>query len=82
MEVLLANEEKYVRRIAEARLSEGAVDVKLIRTLVTVQFLAGAQTARDGRAAVRAAVDAHHRGYGNTAPPDAAPAGSPRSTTS
>lgn len=71
MEVLLANEEEYVQRIAEARLPEGTVDAKLIRTLVTAQFLAGAHTARDGRAAVRAAFDAHHRGYGITAPPDA-----------
>ncbi|CAL9675524.1 S1 family peptidase [Streptomyces sp. enrichment culture] len=71
MEVLLANEEEYVRRIAEARLPQGTIDAKLIRTLVTAQFLAGARTARDGRAAVRAAFDAHHRGYGATAPPDA-----------
>ncbi|MGA4966970.1 hypothetical protein [Streptomyces pseudogriseolus] len=71
MEVLLANEEEYVRRIAEARLPEATVDAKLIHTLVTAQFLAGAHTARDGRAAVRAAFDAHHRGYGITAPPDA-----------
>ncbi|MFH8738008.1 trypsin-like peptidase domain-containing protein [Streptomyces sp. NPDC017964] len=71
MEVLLANEVEYVRRVAEARLPEGAVDDKLIRTLVTAQFLAGAHTARDGRAAVRAGFDVHHRGYGITAPPDA-----------
>ncbi|MFE2498814.1 hypothetical protein [Streptomyces scopuliridis] len=71
MEVLLANEEDYVRRIAETRLPEGTVDAKLIRTLVTAQFLAGARTARDGRAAVRAGFDVHHRGYGITAPPDA-----------
>ncbi|MET8538262.1 hypothetical protein ABZV67_42845 [Streptomyces sp. NPDC005065] len=71
MEVLLANEVEYVRRVAEARLPEGTVDDKLIRTLVTAQFLAGARTARDGRAAVRAGFDVHHRGYGITAPPDA-----------
>ncbi|WP_329448285.1 hypothetical protein OG906_34810 (plasmid) [Streptomyces sp. NBC_01426] len=71
MEVLLANEEEYVRRVAEARLPEAAVDDKLMRTLITVQFLAGARTARDGRAAVRAGFDVHHRGYGTTAPPDA-----------
>ncbi|WP_331730250.1 serine protease [Streptomyces sp. NBC_00073] len=71
MEVLLANEVEYVRRVAEARLPEGTVDDKLLRTLVTAQFLAGARTAQDGRAAVRAGFDIHHRGYGITAPPDA-----------
>ncbi|MFI0219906.1 trypsin-like peptidase domain-containing protein [Streptomyces lydicus] len=70
MEVLLANEVEYVRRIAAARLPEGTVDDKLLRTLVTAQFLAGARTAQDGRAAVRAGFDVHHRGYGITAPPD------------
>ncbi|MFD0381420.1 hypothetical protein ACFQ2B_00305 [Streptomyces stramineus] len=70
MEVLLANEVEYVRRVAEARLP-GTVDDQLLRTLVTAQFLAGARTARDGRAAVRAGFDVHHRGYGITAPPDA-----------
>ncbi|MER5201241.1 trypsin-like peptidase domain-containing protein [Streptomyces sp. NPDC002755] len=71
MEVLLANEVEYVRRVAEARLPEGTVDDTLLRTLVTAQFLAGARTAQDGRAAVRAGFDVHHRGYGITAPPDA-----------
>lgn len=71
MEVLLANEVEYVRRVAEARLPDGTVDDKLLRTLVTAQFLAGARTAQDGRAAVRAGFDVHHRGYGITAPPDA-----------
>ncbi|MEU0630640.1 serine protease [Streptomyces sp. NPDC005989] len=71
MEVLLANEVEYVRRVAEARLPEGTIDDKLLRTLVTAQFLAGARTARDGQAAVRACFDVHHRGYGVTAPPDA-----------
>ncbi|WP_055606702.1 trypsin-like peptidase domain-containing protein [Streptomyces prasinus] len=71
MEVLLANEVEYVRRVAEARLPEGTVDDELLRTLVTAQFLAGARTAQEGRAAVRAGFDAHHRGYGITAPPDA-----------
>lgn len=71
MDVLLANEVEYVRRVAEARLPEGTVDDKLIRSLVTAQFLAGARTAHDGRAVVRASFDVHHRGYGVTAPPDA-----------
>lgn len=71
MEVLLANEVEYVRRVAEARLPEGIADDKLLRSLVTAQFLAGARTAQDGRAAVRAGFDVHHRGYGITAPPDA-----------
>ncbi|KIF72768.1 hypothetical protein QR77_41600 [Streptomyces sp. 150FB] len=71
MEVLLANEVEYVRRVAEARLPEGTADDKLLRTLVAAQFLAGAHTARAGRAAVRAGFDVHHRGYGITAPPDA-----------
>ncbi|QXE38068.1 serine protease [Streptomyces sp. GMY02] len=72
MEVLLANEENYLRRIAEARMNTGAVDTKLIRTLVTAQFLTGAQTVQQGRATVQAGFDVHHRGYGPTAPPDAA----------
>ncbi|MFJ9181360.1 serine protease [Streptomyces sp. NPDC102360] len=71
MEVLLANEVEYVRRVAESRLPAGTVDDKLLRTLVTAQFLAGARTAQEGRAAVRAGYDVHHRGYGITAPPDA-----------
>ncbi|MFI1869500.1 hypothetical protein [Streptomyces jumonjinensis] len=71
MEVLLANEVEYVRGVAESRLPEGTVDDKLLRTLVTAQFLAGARTAQDGRAAVRAGFDVHHRGYGITAPADA-----------
>lgn len=71
MEVLLANEVEYVRRIAEARLPEGIIDDELLRTLVAAQFLAGARTAQQGRAAVRAGYDAHHSGYGITAPPDA-----------
>ncbi|MFD3488756.1 trypsin-like peptidase domain-containing protein [Streptomyces sp. NPDC058665] len=71
MEVLLANEVEYVRRVAEARLPGGTVDDTLLRTLVTAQFLAGARTAQDGRAAVRAGFDIHHRGYGITTPPDA-----------
>ncbi|GAA2674312.1 hypothetical protein [Streptomyces lunalinharesii] len=58
-------------RDSPSRLPEGTVDDKLIRTLVTAQFLAGARTAQDGRAAVRAGFDVHHRGYGVTAPPDA-----------
>ncbi|MER5615167.1 hypothetical protein [Streptomyces sp. NPDC002215] len=70
MEVLLANEVEYVRRVAEARLTEGAIDDKLLRTLVTAQFLADARTAQDGQGAVRAGFDVHHRGYGITAPPD------------
>ncbi|MGW1765132.1 S1 family peptidase [Streptomyces sp. NPDC002073] len=71
MDVLLANEVEYVRRVAEARLPEGTCDDALLRSLVTAQFLAGARTAQDGRAAVRAGFDIHHRGYGITAPPDA-----------
>ncbi|WP_177239623.1 hypothetical protein [Streptomyces monashensis] len=70
MEVLLANEENYLRRIAEARLGTGAVDMKLLHTLVSAQLLAGATTARDGKAAIRAGFDVHHHGYGATAPPD------------
>ncbi|MEV7595640.1 hypothetical protein AB0O42_35805, partial [Streptomyces sp. NPDC089922] len=70
MDVLLAHEENYVRKIAEARLPHGAVDTKLIRSLITAQFLAGAATARDGQAVIRAGYDAHHSGYGPAAPPD------------
>ncbi|MFE7112233.1 hypothetical protein ACFU98_41835 [Streptomyces sp. NPDC057575] len=50
MEVLLANEVEYVRRVAEAGLREDPVDDKLLRTLVTVQFPAGAHVAQDGQA--------------------------------
>ncbi|WP_328548743.1 hypothetical protein [Streptomyces platensis] len=50
---------------------EGTVDDKLIRTLVATQFLAGTRTDQDGRAAVRASFDVHHRGYGITSPPAA-----------
>lgn len=71
MEVLLANEVEYVRRVAEARLPAGTADDKLLRSLITAQFLAGARTAQEGRAAIRAGFDTHHRGYGATAPPDA-----------
>lgn len=70
MDVVLAHEENYVRKIAESRLPEGAVDTKLIRSLITAQFLAGARTARDGQAVVRAGFDAHHSGYGPAAAPD------------
>lgn len=70
MDVLLAHEENYVRKIAEARLPQGAVDTKLIRSLITAQFLAGAATVRDGQAVIRAGYDAHHSGYGPSAPPD------------
>ncbi|MER7812954.1 serine protease [Streptomyces sp900116325] len=70
MEVLLANEENYLRRIAAAHLPHGTVDDKLIRTLVTSQFLAGARTASEGARAVRVAFDIHHHSYGATAAPD------------
>lgn len=64
MEVLLANEEHYLRRLAEARLPQGQIDVKLIRTLVAAQSLAGAQTINEGAAAIRAGVAAHLHHYG------------------
>ncbi|MEU9098824.1 hypothetical protein [Streptomyces sp. NPDC048361] len=70
LDVLLAHEENYVRKISEARLPQGAVDTKLIRSLITAQFLAGAATARDGQAVIRAGYDAHHSGYGPSAAPD------------
>ncbi|WP_217213714.1 hypothetical protein [Streptomyces sp. AC550_RSS872] len=46
------------------------MNTKLIRSLITAQFLAGAATARDGQAVIRAGYDAHHSGYGPSAPPD------------
>ncbi|MFB7287792.1 S1 family peptidase [Actinacidiphila glaucinigra] len=64
MEVLLANEENYLRRLAEAHLPQGQVDAKLIRTLVAAQSLAGAQTVDEGAAAIRAGVAAHLHHYG------------------
>lgn len=69
MEVLLGNEENYLLRIAASLLPAGTYDRKLIRTLVTAQFLAGARTAQEGRAAVSAGFDVHHHGY-RGGPPD------------
>lgn len=70
MEVLLANEENYLLRVAATLVPAGTYDAKLIRVLVAAQHLAGATTASEGQAAVSAAFDVHHRGYTTAGPPD------------
>ncbi|MFE2693616.1 trypsin-like peptidase domain-containing protein [Streptomyces mirabilis] len=70
MEVLLANEENYLLRVAATQLPAGTYDAKLIRALVAAQHLAGAATAGEGQAAVSAGFDVYHRGYTTAGPPD------------
>jgi len=64
MDVLLGNEENYLYRIAKNHLPEGALDTKLIRTLVVAQSLAGARTVAEAAAAIQAGFHAHHHAYG------------------
>ncbi|QJS99281.1 trypsin-like peptidase domain-containing protein [Streptomyces asoensis] len=70
LQVLLATEEDYLRRVAEALLPPQTFDAPLIRSLVTAQYLAGAGDIAQARAVVTAAFDAHHHGFGSAAPPD------------
>ncbi|MGW8065920.1 S1 family peptidase [Streptomyces ziwulingensis] len=70
MDVLIAHEMSYWRRIVEAR---GLFfDENLMRTLVSVQTLTGARRRSDARAAVAAGFDVHYSGFPNTAPHDGA----------
>uniref|UniRef100_UPI002F90AF78 serine protease n=1 Tax=Streptomyces antimycoticus TaxID=68175 RepID=UPI002F90AF78 len=69
MDVLIAHEMSYWRRIVEARGE--FFDEKLMRTLVSVQALTGAKNSANAQAAVAAGFDVHHRGFPNAAPPDA-----------
>ncbi|WP_447028153.1 S1 family peptidase [Streptomyces rochei] len=68
MDVLIAHEMSYWRRIVEAR---GLFfDENLMRTLVSVQTVTGASRRSDARAAVAAGFDVHYSGFPNTAPHD------------
>ncbi|GAA2955179.1 MULTISPECIES: S1 family peptidase [Streptomyces] len=70
MDVLIAHEMSYWRRIVEAR---GLFfDENLMRTLVSVQTVTGANKRADARAAVAAGFDVHYSGFPNTAPHDTA----------
>jgi hypothetical protein len=70
MDVLIAHEMSYWRRIVEAR---GLFfDEKLMRTLVCVQAVAGARKQANAQAAVAAGFDVHYSGFPNTAPHDEA----------
>ncbi|MGW2870820.1 S1 family peptidase [Kitasatospora sp. NPDC001225] len=63
MDVLLAHEENYWRRVAAARMPNVAFDIGLVRSMVAVQRLTGAQTRKDSRAAVSAGFEIHHHGF-------------------
>ncbi len=69
-EVVLAQEEEYIRRIAEHHLAGEPYDGKLAKRLIAGQYLCGARTGQEAQAAIRAAHDVHHRGFGATALPD------------
>jgi hypothetical protein len=70
MDVLIAHEMSYWRRIVEAR---GLFfDEKLMRTLVCVQAVTGARKQANAQAAVAAGFDVHYSGFPNTAPHDEA----------
>ncbi|MFF2044052.1 trypsin-like peptidase domain-containing protein [Kitasatospora sp. NPDC058170] len=71
MDVLLAHEENYWRRVAAARMPNVAFDIGLVRSMVAVQRLTGAQTRRDARAAVSAGFEVHHHGLPATTAPQA-----------
>ncbi|MYW00800.1 serine protease [Streptomyces sp. SID3343] len=71
LNVLLAHEEDYWRRLVTAHMSAERYDHALMRTMVATQYLAGATTLARGRAAVGVAYAAHHHGYPRTAPPTA-----------
>jgi trypsin-like peptidase len=69
MDVLIAHEMSYWRRIVEVRGE--FFDEKLMRTLVAVQVVAGATKQQHAQAAVAAGFEVHHRGFPNTVPHDA-----------
>lgn len=68
MDVLIAHEVSYWRRIVEARGEH--FDEKLMRTLVAVQTVTGATKLHNAQAAVTAGFDVHHAGFPDAAPND------------
>jgi hypothetical protein len=68
MDVLIAHEVSYWRRIVEARGEY--FDEKLMRTLVAVQAVTGAKQLNNAQAAVTAGFDVHHSGFPDAAPHD------------
>ncbi|MFH8663083.1 trypsin-like peptidase domain-containing protein [Streptomyces afghaniensis] len=68
MDVLIAHEVSYWKRIVEARGEH--FDEKLMRTLVAVQAVTGATKLHNAQAAVTAGFDVHHAGFPDAAPND------------
>lgn len=68
MDVLIAHEVSYWRRIVEARGEY--FDENLMRTLVVVQAVTGAKKLNNAQAAVAAGFDVHHSGFPDAAPND------------
>ncbi|NUK17675.1 S1 family peptidase [Streptomyces lunaelactis] len=68
MDVLIAHEVSYWRRIVEARGEY--FDENLMRTLVAVQAVTGAKKLSNAQAAVTAGFDVHHSGFPDAAPND------------
>ncbi|MDH6522044.1 serine protease [Streptomyces sp. SAI-090] len=68
MDVLIAHEVSYWKRIVEARGEH--FDEKLMRTLVAVQAVTGATKLSNAQAAVTAGFDVHHAGFPDAAPND------------
>ncbi|MDW8478393.1 serine protease [Streptomyces scabiei] len=68
MDVLIAHEVSYWKRIVEARGEH--FDEKLMRTLVAVQTVTGATKLHNAQAAVTAGFDVHHAGFPGAAPND------------
>jgi hypothetical protein len=68
MDVLIAHEVSYWRRIVEARGE--FFDENLMRTLVAVQAVTGAKKLNNAQAAVTVGFDVHHAGFPDAAPND------------
>ncbi|MGW7673921.1 hypothetical protein ACWGJX_43705 [Streptomyces sp. NPDC054775] len=68
LDVLIAHEVSYWRRIVEARGEY--FDEKLMRTLVAVQAVTGAKELNNAQAAVTAGFDVYHSGFPDAAPHD------------
>lgn len=68
MDVLIAHEVSYWRRIVEA--CGEYFDEKLMRTLVAVQAVTGAKKLNNAQAAVTAGFDVQHSGFPDAAPND------------
>ncbi|MDT0457426.1 hypothetical protein RM550_17060 [Streptomyces sp. DSM 41527] len=73
VDVLLAHEERYWRRIARARDLDGIFQRQpgLLSTMIATQSLAGAGDRAQARAAIIAGLEAHHHGLPTGAGPDA-----------